>query len=79
MFEASYGQISEAIRALMKRAIKSGDVRKDIDPIDLLWFFFRKGCLGFYKYRRCRTVGSLTVHVRNRSSTWLSAMVIRSC
>ena len=47
MFEASYGRISEAIRALMKRAIKSGDVRKDIDPIDLLWFFFAKDAWGF--------------------------------
>ena len=36
VFEASYGQIWEAIRALVKRAIKSGDVRKDLDPIDLL-------------------------------------------
>ena len=29
-------QIWEAIRALVKRAIKSGDIRKDLDPIDLL-------------------------------------------
>ena len=36
MFEASHGQIWEAIRALVKRAIKSGDIRKDFDPIDLL-------------------------------------------
>jgi AcrR family transcriptional regulator len=36
VFEASYAQIWEAIRALVKRAIKSGDVRKDLDPIDLL-------------------------------------------
>jgi AcrR family transcriptional regulator len=36
MFEASYAQIHEAIRALVKRAIKSGDIRKDLDPIDLL-------------------------------------------
>ena len=36
VFEASYGQIWEAIRALVKRAIKSGDMRKDLDPIDLL-------------------------------------------
>ena len=36
LFEASYAQIWEAIRALVKRAIKSGDVRKDLDPIDLL-------------------------------------------
>jgi AcrR family transcriptional regulator len=36
VFEASYEQIWEAIRALVKRAIKSGDIRKDLDPIDLL-------------------------------------------
>jgi AcrR family transcriptional regulator len=34
--EASYAQIHEAIRALVKRAIKSGDVREDVDAIDLL-------------------------------------------
>ena len=36
MFEASYTQIWDAIRALVKRAIKSGDIRKDLDAIDLL-------------------------------------------
>ena len=36
MFEASHDQIWGAIRALVKRAIKSGDIRKDLDPIDLL-------------------------------------------
>jgi len=36
VFEASHNQIWEAIRALVKRAIKSGDIRKDLDPIDLL-------------------------------------------
>src|ERR1700677_114243 len=36
VFEASYAQMHEAIRALVKRAIKSGDIRKDLDPIDLL-------------------------------------------
>jgi AcrR family transcriptional regulator len=36
VFEASYAQVWEAIRALVKRAIKSGDVRKDLDAIDLL-------------------------------------------
>jgi AcrR family transcriptional regulator len=36
VFEASYVRIWEAIRALVKRAIKSGDIRKDLDPIDLL-------------------------------------------
>ena len=36
VFEASYGQMHEALRALVKRAIKSGDIRKDLDPIDLL-------------------------------------------
>ena len=36
VFEASYGRIWDAIRALVKRAVKSGDIRKDLDPIDLL-------------------------------------------
>jgi hypothetical protein len=36
MFEASHDQVWEAIRGLVKRAIKSGDIRKDLDPIDLL-------------------------------------------
>ena len=35
VFEASYAQ-SEAIRALVKRAVQSGDIRKDLDPMDLL-------------------------------------------
>src|SRR5437764_15224794 len=36
VFEASYARIWEAIRALVKRAIESGDIREDLDPIDLL-------------------------------------------
>jgi len=36
VLEASHAQVWEAIRALVKRAIKSGDIRKDLDPIDLL-------------------------------------------
>jgi AcrR family transcriptional regulator len=36
VFEASYAQIHEALRRLVKRAVKSGDIRKDLDPIDLL-------------------------------------------
>jgi AcrR family transcriptional regulator len=36
VFAASYAQIHEAIRALVKRAIKSGDIRSDLDPVDLL-------------------------------------------
>jgi AcrR family transcriptional regulator len=36
LFEASYAQVWEAVRALVKRAVKSGDIRKDLDPIDLL-------------------------------------------
>ena len=34
--EASYAPIHEAMQALVKRAIKSGELRKDIDPVDLL-------------------------------------------
>jgi AcrR family transcriptional regulator len=36
VIEASYAPIHEAIHALVKRAIKSGDIRKDLDPVDLL-------------------------------------------
>jgi AcrR family transcriptional regulator len=36
VFETSYARIHEALRALVKRAVKSGDIRKDLDPIDLL-------------------------------------------
>jgi AcrR family transcriptional regulator len=36
VFAASYAQMQEAIRSLVKRAIKSGDIRKDLDPTDLL-------------------------------------------
>src|SRR5580658_4673174 len=36
VFEASHAQMHEALRALVKRAIKSGDICKDLDPIDLL-------------------------------------------
>jgi AcrR family transcriptional regulator len=36
VFESTHDQIWEAIRGLVKRAIKSGDIRKDLDPIDLL-------------------------------------------
>jgi AcrR family transcriptional regulator len=36
VFEASYTRIWEAIRALVKRAVESGDIREDLDPIDLL-------------------------------------------
>jgi AcrR family transcriptional regulator len=36
IFEASYLQIQQAVRALVKRAIESGDLRRDIEPADLL-------------------------------------------
>lgn len=36
IFESSYAQMHEAIRSLVQRAIKSGDIRKDLDPMDLL-------------------------------------------
>jgi AcrR family transcriptional regulator len=35
VFAASYAQIKEALRALVQRAIKSGDIREDLDPMDL--------------------------------------------
>jgi AcrR family transcriptional regulator len=36
VFESSYVQVQEALRTLVKRAIRSGDIRKDLDPLDLL-------------------------------------------
>ena len=36
LYEGSRNQIQGAIEALVKRAIKSGDMRKDIEPFDLL-------------------------------------------
>jgi AcrR family transcriptional regulator len=36
LYEASYGQIWEAVRSLVRRAIKSGEIREDLDAIDLL-------------------------------------------
>jgi AcrR family transcriptional regulator len=36
VFESSYAQVHQAIRSLVKRAIRSGDIRKDLDPVDLL-------------------------------------------
>jgi AcrR family transcriptional regulator len=36
LYESSRAQVSGAIEALVKRAIKSGDLRKDLEPFDLL-------------------------------------------
>jgi hypothetical protein len=36
LFEASGAQIKGAIHALVERAIESGDIRPDLDPLDLL-------------------------------------------
>jgi AcrR family transcriptional regulator len=36
LFEGSRAQIQGAIDALVKRAIKSGDIRRDLEPFDLL-------------------------------------------
>jgi AcrR family transcriptional regulator len=36
LYECSRSQIQGAIDALVKRAIKCGDIRKDLDPFDLL-------------------------------------------
>jgi AcrR family transcriptional regulator len=36
VFEASYAKMHQAIRALVKRAVESGEIRKDLEPIDLL-------------------------------------------
>jgi AcrR family transcriptional regulator len=36
LFEGSRSQIQEIVESLVKRAIKSGDMRKDVDAFDLL-------------------------------------------
>ena len=36
MYEASRAPVTAAIRALVKRAIASGDIRKGLEPLDLL-------------------------------------------
>ncbi len=36
LYECSGGQIKDAMNALVQRAIKSGDIRSDIDPLDFL-------------------------------------------
>jgi AcrR family transcriptional regulator len=36
VYEASRAQITGAIHALVKRAIESGDIRRDLEPFDLL-------------------------------------------
>ena len=36
MFEASYARMHQAIRALVKRGVESGEIRSDLDPVDLL-------------------------------------------
>jgi AcrR family transcriptional regulator len=36
LYEASYPKIWDAVRDLVKQAIKSGDIREDLDAIDLL-------------------------------------------
>jgi AcrR family transcriptional regulator len=36
VFEASYAKMQEALSALVKRAVESGEIRSDLDPMDLL-------------------------------------------
>ena len=36
VYEASYGQIWAAVRGLVARAVESGDLREDLDAVDLL-------------------------------------------
>ena len=36
VFEAGRAQVQGAMHALVKRAIRTGDIRKDLDPFDLL-------------------------------------------
>ena len=46
LYEGSRGQIQGAVDGLIKRAIKSGDVRKDIEPFDLLRALIGVGYVG---------------------------------
>jgi AcrR family transcriptional regulator len=36
VFESSYAQMHQAVRALVKRGIESGDIREDLNPADLI-------------------------------------------
>jgi hypothetical protein len=36
IFQATGGQVKDAIGALVKRAVESGDLRADTEPLDLL-------------------------------------------
>jgi AcrR family transcriptional regulator len=36
VFETSYAKMHQAIRTLVKRGVESGDIRSDLDPVDLL-------------------------------------------
>ena len=36
LYDSSRGQVSGAIDVLVKAAMKSGDIRKDLEPFDLL-------------------------------------------
>jgi AcrR family transcriptional regulator len=36
VFEASYAKMHQAIRALVNRGVVSGEIRRDLDPVDLL-------------------------------------------
>ena len=36
VFADSHAQMQQAVQALVKRAIKTGDIRKDVEPMDLL-------------------------------------------
>ncbi len=36
VLEASYAKMHQAIKALVKRGVESGDIRSDLDPVDLL-------------------------------------------
>ena len=36
VFETSYAKMHQAIRTLVKRGVESGEIRRDLDPVDLL-------------------------------------------
>ena len=66
LYEGSRAQIQGAIDGLVKRAIKSGDIRKDLDPFDLL-----RALIGV------SNVASSPTGSRARRDSWISSSPVR--
>ena len=63
LYEGSRAQIQGVINGLVKRAIKSGDIRKDFDPFDLL-----RALIGV------SNVASSPTGSRARRDSWISSI-----